>query len=62
MSALRELVKNLVKERFYGGKKKQLIFWQLFSFPIKVMSKLSLIGFLTSALTFPINKRKRKAK
>ena len=62
-SALRALVKNSFKESFYGEKKKkQLMFWQLFSFPIKVMSKLSLIGFLTSALTFPINKRKRKAK
>ena len=51
MSALRALVKNLVKESFYGKrKKKQLIFWQFFSFPIKVMSKLSLIRFLTSAL------------
>ena len=51
-SALRALVNNLVKESFYGKrkKKKQLIFWQFFSFPIKVMSKLSLIGFLTSTL------------
>ena len=42
-SALRVLVKNLVKESFYGKrkKKKQLIFGQLFSFPIKMMSKLS---------------------
>ena len=31
-------------------KKKQLIFCQLFSFPIKVMLKFSLIRFLTSAI------------
>ena len=36
------LVKNLIKESFYGKrKKKQLIFWLFISFPIKVMSKLS---------------------
>ena len=35
------LVKNLTKESFYGKrKKKQLIFWQSFSFLIKVMSKI----------------------
>ena len=50
-SVFRALVKNPVKENFYGKKKKkQLMFWQLFSFPIKVMSKLSLIRFLTSIL------------
>ena len=41
MSALKVLVKNPVKESFYEEKKKQLMFWQLFLFPIKVMSKLS---------------------
>ena len=35
---------------FIGEKKKQLMFWQFFSFPIKVISKLSLNRFLTSAL------------
>ena len=52
MSALRVLVKNSVKESFYEKrkKKKQLKFWQLFSFSLKVMSKLFLTGFLTSAL------------
>ena len=42
MGALRALVNNSVKESFYGKrkKKKQLTFWQLFSFLIKVMSKL----------------------
>ena len=44
MSALRALVKNPVKESFYGKrkkKKKQLMFSQIFSFPIKLMSKIS---------------------
>ena len=43
-SAFRVLIKNPVKESFYGKrkkKKKQLMFSQLFSFPIKVMSKIS---------------------
>ena len=41
-SVLRALIKNLVKESFYGKrKKKQLIFRQFFSFPIKVMSIFS---------------------
>ena len=40
-SALRILVKNLVKESFYWKRKKKLMFWQLFSFHIKVISKLS---------------------
>ena len=39
MSVFRVLVNNPVKENFYGKrKKKQLIFWQFFLFPIKVMS------------------------
>ena len=41
-SALRALVNNPVKENFYWKrKKKQLMFWEFFSFSIKVMSKLS---------------------
>ena len=40
-SVLRALIKNLVKESFYGKRKKKLIFRQFFSFPIKVMSNFS---------------------
>ena len=50
MSALRALINNLVKENFIGKEKKQLIFWQLFSFPIKVMSKLFYNGLLINTL------------
>ena len=40
-NALRVLVNNLFKESFYGKrKKKQLMFWQLISFFIKVVSIL----------------------
>ena len=35
------LVNNPIKESFYEKRKKKLMFWQFFSFPIKVMSKLS---------------------
>ena len=42
-------VKNPVKKSFYR-KKKQLIFWQLFLFSIKMMSKLSQNWLLSSAL------------
>ena len=54
-SVLKALIKNLVKENFYKKKKKQLIFWQFFSFSVKVMSKFSLIKFLTSALKALVN-------
>ena len=47
-SVLRALVNNPVKKKFMEKEKKQLMFWQFFSFSIKVMSKLSLIGFLMS--------------
>ena len=40
-NAFSVLVKNPVKESFYVKKKKQLIFWQFFSFPKKIMSKIS---------------------
>ena len=40
-SALRALVNNPVKESFYGEKKNLLMFDSFFSFPVKVMSKLS---------------------
>ena len=40
MDALKAMVNNPFKESFYG-KKKQLMFLQLFSFPIKVVSKHS---------------------
>ena len=51
MDFLRVIINNPFKENFMEKlKKKQLIFWQFFSFPIKVISKLSLTGFLTSAL------------
>ena len=54
-SALRILVKNPDKENFDGKRKKKLMFWQLFSFPIKVMLKLSLIGFLINTLRALVN-------
>ena len=44
------LIKNLVKKGFYRKRKKTINVLTVFSFPIKVMLKLSLIGFLTSAL------------
>ena len=39
---LKAIVSNPFKESFYGKneKKNQLMFWQLFSFPLKVVSKL----------------------
>ena len=40
MGSLKVMINNTFKESFYE-KKKQLIFWQLFSFFIKVVSKLS---------------------
>ena len=40
MSALRVLIKSLIKESFYG-KKKKINVLTVFSFLIKVMSKLS---------------------
>ena len=49
MSVLRVLVKNPVKKSFYG-KKKTINILTVFLFPIKVMLKFSLTGFLTSAL------------
>ena len=39
MDTLREMINNIFKESFYG--KKKLMFWQIFSFPIKVVTKLS---------------------
>ena len=55
VSALRALVKNPIKESFYGEskKKKQLMFWQFFSFPIKVMSPL-FVYTLAMTLYYPI--------
>ena len=49
-SVLKALVKNLIKKSFYEKRKKKLMIRQFFSFPIKVMSKLSLTGLLTSVL------------
>ena len=50
-SALRALVKNPVKESFYRKRKKKAIdVLIVFSFPIKVILKFSLNGFLTSVL------------
>ena len=50
-NALRALIKNPVKERFYGKKKKKTInVLTVFSFFIKAMSKLFLIRFITSSL------------
>ena len=49
MSVLRVLVKNPVKKSFYG-KKKTINILTVFLFPIKVMLKFSLTGFLTSVL------------
>ena len=37
-AALKTMINNLFKESFYG--KKKLIFWQFFSFLIKVVSEL----------------------
>ena len=55
-SAIRILVKNLIKKNLYGKRgKKKLMFEKIFSFPIKVMSKRSLTGFLTSALRTLVN-------
>ena len=39
-----------LKKVFMGKEKKAINILQFFLFPIKVMSKFSLIGFLTSAL------------
>ena len=40
--ALRVMVNNLFKENFYEKrKKKQLMFYQLFPFPINIISKFS---------------------
>ena len=50
MSVFKVLFKNLIKESFYEKRKKQLMFWQLFLFLIKSMSKIYLIEFLTNAL------------
>ena len=51
MSALRTLVKNTIKESFYGKKKKKAInFLTNFFISYKSDSKLSLIRFLTSTL------------
>ena len=47
-SALRALVKDPVKKSFYRKRKKTINVLTFFLFPIKVMSKLSLIRFLTS--------------
>ena len=43
-SALRVLVKNPVKESFYGKKKKTINFLTVFSFPIKIILKLLGVG------------------
>ena len=48
-SILKALVKNLIKESFYG-KKKVINVLTIFSFFIKVMLKFSLIGFLIIVL------------
>ena len=53
MSVFRVLVNNPVKENFYGKrkKKKPLIFWQFFLFPIKVMFvKDEKVTFLTNKI------------
>ena len=49
-NALRALIKNPVKESFYGKKKKTINILTVFSFFIKAMSKLFLIRFITSSL------------
>ena len=43
-SALRVLVKNSVKESFYREKKKTINVLTVFSFPIKMISKLLGVG------------------
>ena len=53
MSVLRVLVKNLIKKRFYEKKKINIL--TAFSFLIKVISKFSLTGFLTSTLRALVN-------
>ena len=50
MDTFKVMVNNPFEEIFYGEKKKQLMFWQLFPFPIKVVSKLSWNGLLTIVL------------
>ena len=56
MNAFRVLVKNSVKDSFYEKIIKKVInVLTNFLFFIKVMSKLSLIGFLTSTLKTPLN-------
>ena len=50
MSVFKVLFKNPIKESFYEKRKKQLLFWQLFLFLIKAMSKIYLIEFLTNTL------------
>ena len=47
-NALRILVNNPIKESFY--EKKKLMFWQFYSFPMKVLSKISQNGMLINAL------------
>ena len=41
MDVLKALVNNPFKENFYGKRKKKKCFDSFFSFPIKVVSKLS---------------------
>ena len=55
MSALRTLVKNTIKESFYGKKKKAINFLTNFFISYKSDSKLSLIEFLISTLKALIN-------
>ena len=54
-SDLRILVNNSVKIFFYGKRKKKLMFWQFFSFSIKVMSKLFYNRLLTNTLRALLN-------
>ena len=55
MGALRVLVKNPIKKSFYGKRKKTINVLTVFSFIIKVMLKLFLIGLLTIISRTPIN-------
>ena len=55
MSTLRVLVKNPIKENFYGKRKKTINVLTVFSFLIKIMLKLFLITFLTIILRTLVN-------